>query len=184
MSISVKQLTQPSLRTQLHARTAKHVALELLPPPSSNEELYEEREYLYSAYGTTSHQILFPRKTERLVLSRPHKLQRKASAPAPRTPGRKQKIQWPDARNAKDIAVFYQNHLSPKSDSLADSKNGDSLYTLATLPALLRCAPVPSMSKATTHLPELVPSVVKPAQLLHNAAHPPVLRFGRAMNEA
>ncbi|KIM36763.1 hypothetical protein M413DRAFT_448898 [Hebeloma cylindrosporum] len=180
MSISVKQLTQPSLYNQPHARTAKYVVFELLPPPSSNQDDYEDRGYLYCSYGTTYNEVLFPRKSERLVVSRPRKPQRRN--PGPRTPSHKPKIQWPDARNPKDIATFYQSHLSTQPSLPDDSSK---LYTVAALPALLHGVPVaPIQNKAMTHTREPSVSVVKPAHHPCNTAHPPKSRFLRSMNEA
>ncbi|CAA7260394.1 unnamed protein product [Cyclocybe aegerita] len=63
---------------------------------------------VYSAFGTSHEQVLYPRKDARLVRSRPRKPVRVVLRVP--TPPRK-KIQWPDAHNVKEVAAFCANEL-------------------------------------------------------------------------
>ncbi|KAF9479367.1 hypothetical protein BDN70DRAFT_932610 [Pholiota conissans] len=65
---------------------------------------------VYLATGTTCHQDLYPRKHQRLVISRPKKkLRRDSGTPSPTM--ERQKIQWPDASNTQELSIFSEQQL-------------------------------------------------------------------------
>ncbi|KAF8959952.1 hypothetical protein BDZ97DRAFT_1922557 [Flammula alnicola] len=179
MALSAQKLTQlPCPNYSLS--DFKLLASEVLPYYPSAEDAYEDEAYIYSAFGTTCHQVLYPRKTTRLVVSRPKKPLRK---------GPRKTVQWPDACNAKEVATFYQrqiqggvrskSNISKSISAITQRPNSNSALLIKDTCFKSAKNSVDLSTIRRTRVTSIKSSGKAPARGVV-----PAMRFGRGTNEA